>query len=36
LLIEIEAFFYPIAEVQALNLDPAEIVYLEMAQKILQ
>jgi ADP-ribose pyrophosphatase YjhB (NUDIX family) len=33
--IEIEAFFYPIAEVQALNLDPAEIVYLEMAQKIL-
>jgi ADP-ribose pyrophosphatase YjhB (NUDIX family) len=33
--IEIEAFFYPIAEVQALNLDPAEIVYLETAQKIL-
>lgn len=31
--IEIETFFYPIAEVQALNLKPAEIVYLEMAQK---
>jgi ADP-ribose pyrophosphatase YjhB (NUDIX family) len=34
--IEIETFFYPIAEVQALNLHPAEIVYLETAQKILQ
>jgi 8-oxo-dGTP pyrophosphatase MutT (NUDIX family) len=34
--IEIEAFFYPIAEVQALSLKPAEIVYLETAQKILQ
>ncbi len=34
--IEIEAFFYPIAEVQALNLTPAEILYLEAAQRILK
>ena len=33
--IEIETFFYPIAEVQTLHLKPAEIVYLETAQKIL-
>ena len=34
--IEIEAFFYPITEVQALNLKPAELLYLEAAQRILQ
>ncbi|MBV9711857.1 MAG: NUDIX hydrolase [Ktedonobacteraceae bacterium] len=32
--IEIEAFFYPIAEVQALKLKPAELLYLEAAQRI--
>jgi 8-oxo-dGTP pyrophosphatase MutT (NUDIX family) len=34
--IEIEAFFHPIAQVQALNLKPAELIYLETAQKILK
>ena len=34
--IEIEAFFYPIAEVQALNLKPAELLYLQAAQRILK